>query len=81
MGRGATRPAPTGGATRNGKGPALAGRVEPARGVVGTPALAQGEAIELPHRRAPPDAAPGAEAPKDDNVVDAEFSDVEDDKK
>ena len=26
-------------------------------------------------------ASPEAEAPKDDNVVDAEFSDVEDDKK
>jgi molecular chaperone DnaK len=44
-----------------------------------TAAMKLGEAIYSAEQAAA--AAPGAEAPKDDNVVDAEFSDVEDDKK
>jgi molecular chaperone DnaK len=42
-------------------------------------AMKLGEAIYSAEQAAA--ASPSAEAPKDDNVVDAEFSDVEDDKK
>ena len=42
-------------------------------------AMKLGEAIYSAEQAAA--ASPGADAPKDDNVVDAEFSDVEDDKK
>ena len=46
---------------------------------LGTVAMKLGEAVYAADQASA--ASPGAEAPKDDNVVDAEFSEVEDDKK
>jgi molecular chaperone DnaK len=46
---------------------------------LGTVAMKLGEAVYAADQAKA--ASPEAEAPKDDNVVDAEFSEVEDDKK
>jgi molecular chaperone DnaK len=46
---------------------------------LGTVAMKLGEAVYAAEQASA--ASPEAEAPKDDNVVDAEFSEVEDDKK